>query len=146
MDDTYITLKDILKISEDKQIICQFIFATKFIILHTGYFPALCDPTLLISIFNYSFKLEDVFYAPYNAPYLFMKNETMLQFHSTCKIKQSSRIFMQNITDDSPIGHILQYIDMTGTSKYKVDNELRRGKFVLFMKKEYYKQSVHIGK
>ena len=63
LDDTYITIKKIPSSPNERNVIRFFLFATKFIILHTGHFPALCDPTLLISIFNYSFKLQDIFYA-----------------------------------------------------------------------------------
>ena len=72
---------------EDRKAILIFLFATKFIILHTGHFPALCDPRLLTSIFNYSLKLEDVFYAPYNLPYPFMESDTILKFAFCVKIK-----------------------------------------------------------
>ena len=55
----------------------QLLFATQFIILHTGHFPALFDPTLLISIFNYSCKLEEILYLPCKSPYKCLEKDEM---------------------------------------------------------------------
>ena len=35
---------------------------------------------------------------------------------------------------------------MTGASKQRVAKVLKKGQFILFIKKEHYKQSVHVGK
>ena len=146
LDDTYITITTIPSSIKDKNVIRFFLFATKFIILHTGHFPALCDPTLLISIFNYSFKLEDVFYAHYKLPYAHMEKEEMRSFYKSCKDNGTSGIFRHHELDDSPLGCILQYIEIASVSKNKVDKALTKGEFIMFMKKEYFKKSVGIGK
>ena len=146
LDDTYITVKKIPTSQNERNVIRFFLFATKFIILHTGHFPALCDPTLLISIFNYSFKLQDIFYAHYKLPYAYMEKDEMTSFYKSCKLKATSGILEHDKQDESPLGYILQYIEMTGVSKNRVDRVLKQGQFIMFMKKEYFKKSVAIGK
>ena len=146
LDETYVTVKKIPISQNERNIIRFFLFATKFIILHTGHFPALCHPTLLISIFNYSFKLQDIFYAHYKLPYAYMEKDKMTIFYRSCKHKATSGILEKDEQDGSPLGCILQYIEMTGVSKNRVDKVLKQGQFIMFMKKEYFKKSVTIGK
>ena len=56
----------------------------------------------------------------------FMEKDEMLEFYSSCRNKRTSGILNQEIADDSPLGFILQCIEMTGASKHKVDRELKK--------------------
>ena len=146
LNDNYITIKRIPKTSSERDIIKEFLFVCEYIIIHTGHFPTLCDPTLLISIFNYSFKLEDIFYSPYNCPFPCMEKDYMLDFHKLCRNKPSSGILDQHVADESPLGMILEYIEFRGVHKVQVDRALKKGEFPIFMKKDYHKRSVEVGK
>lgn len=61
LDEKYVVIKEMHKTSSARSIISDFLFATKCIMLHTAYFPTLCNPALLIHMFNYSLKLDNMF-------------------------------------------------------------------------------------
>ena len=52
----------------------------QFIVLYAGNFPEFFDPTLLVSIFNHPWEVEDVFYAEHAIPHPIYEKEFMIDF------------------------------------------------------------------
>ena len=70
----------------------------------------------------------------------------MREFCTSVKGKKCTGVLKDNVDPSSCAGIIIECIEVNNISKDKVDRELKKETFILFIKKLYYARFVEIGK
>ena len=134
-NDLHITIGHIPKTDKEKKLASRFIVICVFFILHTSRWPTYLDPVLASSMFNYSVKLDDAFYSNYDIPHACLEGVHMRELCHSVRKKATTGLLKDNLDPDSSLGIIKQHAEMTNVSLERVDRELKKGTFTLFVKK-----------
>ena len=68
-------------------------------------------------------------------PYAYLKGVHMRELHRSVRKKATTGLLKDNVDPDSSLGIIKQCAEMTNVSLERVDRELKKGTFTLFVKK-----------
>ena len=79
-------------------------------------------------------------------PYAYLEGVDMRELYRSVRKKAATGLLKDKIDPDSSLGIIKTHAEMTNVSLERVDRELKKGTFILFVKKQCFLGSVHVGK